>query len=526
VNSLKPVRYFGYSYDGLGRMKRSDYQHNTNATPLNNLEEIDFENLTITNVDSLDGFFDYDKNGRITGQRSGGVSSADSAKYTYADSSYRLNKVVGKVISSPARNMNRTDNFQYDSRGAMVADSSKDLKVGYDWRMMPLKFHIDHAAGADTAEYEFYDAGGMRVSRIMTTTASGSEKRFSAQHYLIGKEWREAFNGSEVLSDSNELISLASGGTIGRIRSNGAYEYYVKNHIGSTVRVVNENGSFLSDTGSAYDYMAYGNLKTLKGNTESVTETFTGKEYEDETRLVYFGARYLDPELGIWLTTDPSREYFNPYSYVGGKVILFVDPLGRRSFLRRMTHRAANAGRDAVDVVVDYKEEIALGALIVGGVALGGAPALIAAGLGAGLSTSVAALSGTTSISGLTRAALMGGATGALTAGIGSFGSGLATNMAYSALGNAISYSATTGIMGGDVTAGGMVSALATGAAGGLIPGYSAQSFGGGAANYIGNAASEIAYGAAKGLLVGGATGGLGALIDGGELPPLLRCVS
>ncbi|MDB5050109.1 MAG: repeat-associated core protein [Fibrobacteres bacterium] len=326
VNSLKPVRLFNYSYDELGRMKKADYEQNSNSTPLDGQEAIDFASLSFANVDSLDSYFDYDKNGRISGQRSGGVISLDSAKYVYKDSTYRLNKVTGKVVTSPTRNMNHTDNFQYDLRSSMTADSSKDLKIIYAWNMMPCKFILDHVSGADTAEYEFYDAMGNRVSRVLTSTISGSEKYFSARHYFPQwKELREGFNSSEILNDSEEIVTLVASGVVGRIRPNGIYEFYVKDHLGSTVRVVNDGGGFLSDTGSVYDYLAYGNVKTIKGNVEELTEKFTGKEYDEFNRLYNFGARWLDPELGAWLTSDIAGQYDNPYSSVGGDPINYSD---------------------------------------------------------------------------------------------------------------------------------------------------------------------------------------------------------
>jgi RHS repeat-associated protein len=54
----------------------------------------------------------------------------------------------------------------------------------------------------------------------------------------------------------------------------------------------------------------------------------TEKEEDQETRLTYFGARYLDAELGSWTAADPMRQYHNGYSFVGGNPINFVDPWG------------------------------------------------------------------------------------------------------------------------------------------------------------------------------------------------------
>jgi RHS repeat-associated protein len=46
---------------------------------------------------------------------------------------------------------------------------------------------------------------------------------------------------------------------------------------------------------------------------------------------IYFGARYYDPELSVWLSVDPlSDEYpsTSPYMYVLGNPVIFIDPNG------------------------------------------------------------------------------------------------------------------------------------------------------------------------------------------------------
>jgi len=44
--------------------------------------------------------------------------------------------------------------------------------------------------------------------------------------------------------------------------------------------------------------------------------------------LIYFGARYLDPEAGIWTSSDPLRQFYDGYSYVGGDAVNYIDPWG------------------------------------------------------------------------------------------------------------------------------------------------------------------------------------------------------
>ncbi|MBO4785264.1 MAG: DUF2778 domain-containing protein, partial [Lachnospiraceae bacterium] len=51
---------------------------------------------------------------------------------------------------------------------------------------------------------------------------------------------------------------------------------------------------------------------------------------DDETELNYFGARYLDPMLGMWISVDPARQFASPYLYAGNGMnpVNVIDPDG------------------------------------------------------------------------------------------------------------------------------------------------------------------------------------------------------
>jgi RHS repeat-associated protein len=55
---------------------------------------------------------------------------------------------------------------------------------------------------------------------------------------------------------------------------------------------------------------------------------FTGKMLTEETGLVYFGARWYDPEIGRWITPDPAEDGENWYSYCGNNPVNYTDPDG------------------------------------------------------------------------------------------------------------------------------------------------------------------------------------------------------
>jgi RHS repeat-associated protein len=62
--------------------------------------------------------------------------------------------------------------------------------------------------------------------------------------------------------------------------------------------------------------------------------TFSGKEKDVETGYSYFGARYYDSGLSIWLSVDPMSDntpFATPYAYCANNPVNLVDPDGREN---------------------------------------------------------------------------------------------------------------------------------------------------------------------------------------------------
>ena len=149
---------------------------------------------------------------------------------------------------------------------------------------------------------------------------------------LVMNEIIETFDSSGGFTGRHVVVNIQGRGAspIGRVVETDTGEvaqFFIKNHLGSTVRVVNADGSYA--TTPVFDYQPYGELQAIREDSlNPVREKFTGKGLDTEVNLYYFGARWYDAELGMWISPDAAGQYFNPYSYGGGAPIIGIDEDG------------------------------------------------------------------------------------------------------------------------------------------------------------------------------------------------------
>ena len=65
-------------------------------------------------------------------------------------------------------------------------------------------------------------------------------------------------------------------------------------------------------------YLPYGELFVSQRNSDEFDSRykFTAKELDNETSYTYFGARYYDSELSVWLTKKSFKIFYKKYSYI------------------------------------------------------------------------------------------------------------------------------------------------------------------------------------------------------------------
>ena len=165
--------------------------------------------------------------------------------------------------------------------------------------------------------------------------------------------------GTRQTASSLALLSLAQG-----IKPNDDYEkmqfYYHPDHLGSSSYITNLDG----EVSQHIEYVPFGEVfidelepwrksategkanllsrksasdgKANSNNTWNTPYLFNAKELDEETGMYYYGARYYEPRLSLWMSSDPLQEKYpniNSYCYTGNNLIKFVDPDGQKIVL-------------------------------------------------------------------------------------------------------------------------------------------------------------------------------------------------
>ena len=104
---------------------------------------------------------------------------------------------------------------------------------------------------------------------------------------------------------------------------------YHPDHLGSASFVTNENGAVCQHL----QYLPFGEIFVIQRNSEFDTRyKFTAKELDNESSYTYFGARYYDSDLSVWLSVDPMADKYpstSAYMYCLGNPVKLIDPSGR-----------------------------------------------------------------------------------------------------------------------------------------------------------------------------------------------------
>jgi RHS repeat-associated protein len=118
------------------------------------------------------------------------------------------------------------------------------------------------------------------------------------------------------------------------------------------------NNLWITDnTGKAIQHLHYlpfgEDLVDQRNSSWNAPYTFSGKEKDVETGYGYFGARYYDSKLSVWLSVDPMSDKYpnmSPYNYCANNPVILVDPDGR-FFVSKADKMIANLYSLKLDII-------------------------------------------------------------------------------------------------------------------------------------------------------------------------------
>jgi len=113
------------------------------------------------------------------------------------------------------------------------------------------------------------------------------------------------------------------------MQRSGTTYYYEADGLGSITSLSSSAGA-LANT---YTYDSFGNVTNSTGSVTNFLE-YTGREFDTESGLFYYRARYFDPTSGRFFSEDPARFIAGPnfYAYVGNRPTVFRDATGRMAY--------------------------------------------------------------------------------------------------------------------------------------------------------------------------------------------------
>ena len=132
---------------------------------------------------------------------------------------------------------------------------------------------------------------------------------------------------------------------LARKNSSDVVTYYLADHLGSIAQETNASGAVTLER----EYDAWGVLTQGSGASGYA---FTGREWDAETGLYYYRARYYSAATGQFLGEDPIRTSGSLFSYVANAPLVHTDPTGQFIWVLPFVPAALTAAEAAVIATV------------------------------------------------------------------------------------------------------------------------------------------------------------------------------
>jgi RHS repeat-associated protein len=228
--------------------------------------------------------------------------------------------------------------YTYDNNGNTLTKVTSAGTTTYGWDYENRLTSVTLPGTGGTLAFKF-DGLGRRVQKVFTQNSTST-----TTNYL--------YDGSNAVEDVDQngnilaryIMTQNVDESLAELRS-GTTSYYSQDGLGSVTSLTTSAGAL----GNTYRYDSFGNLTASSGSIANRYQ-YTAREFDSETGLYFYRARYYDPNAGRFLNEDTARFAGGAdfYVYVGNNAINFFDPLGLCPPTRNQ--RLAMAGRGLLNI--------------------------------------------------------------------------------------------------------------------------------------------------------------------------------
>ena len=204
--------------------------------------------------------------------------------------------------------------YTYDSDGSTLSKTDSTGTTGYAWDFENRLTSVTLPGTGGTVSLK-YDPFGRRIEKSSTATTSVF-----------------AYDGDNLIEEVNTSGAMLARYTqtqnidepLAILRSS-ATSYYNEDGLGSVTSLTNSSGAAVE----TYTYDSFGKVTASSGSLTNPFQ-YTGREFDPETGLYYYRARYYDPSSGRFLNEDPFRFKggIDFYRYTDNRPILYRDSTG------------------------------------------------------------------------------------------------------------------------------------------------------------------------------------------------------
>ena len=212
-----------------------------------------------------------------------------------------------------------TFTYLYDANGNAQSKTPRGGGMATTYTYSPENELSNYQSAVLSSQYK-YDGLGRRIQKLVMPGGSPTTTRYVYDEEDILLE----YDGNNILQ-ARYLHGPGIDDPLLLERGSQRY-YYHSDGLGSITEITDATGIVVK----SYLYDSFGNLRNQTGGLLN-PYTYTGREYDSESGLLYYRRRYYDPLIGRFLSRDPLGYMLgelNLYTYTRNSPVNFTDPYG------------------------------------------------------------------------------------------------------------------------------------------------------------------------------------------------------